>query len=236
MSRVRSSLVLAMVFVLGAALVAAAAAQAAEGRAGGTRRRSGIMDWRASLVFLLNQEQVQKELKLNEEQTGKVTEISKKLMGEMREQWASLREITDQEKQWAKMAELSDQMNRKARTQLQDVISREQRGRLNQIRMQIRGPAYTLNSKRTASRLKLTDEQRKKLAEIDKDLQQKVSEAIKGSRDLSQEERGKRFAQLGKLRQKANQEALKLLTAEQKEGLEKMQGKKFELQRRRPGA
>lgn len=235
MSRVRSSLVLAMVFVLGGVLVAAAA-QAAEGRAAAARRRSGIMDWRASLVFLLGREQVQKELKLNEEQTGKVKEMVQKLWEEMREQWAGLREITDQEKRWAKMAELGDQMNRKARTQLQDVISREQRRRLYQIRMQVRGPAYTLSGKRIASRLKLTDEQRKKLAEIDKDLQQKASEAMKGFRDLSQEERGKRFAELGKVRQKANQDALKLLTAEQKEGFEKMQGKKFELQMRRPGA
>ncbi len=235
MIRVRSSLVLAMVFVLGAALLAAAA-QAAEGRAAGARRRSGIMDWRASISFLLSQEQVQKELKLNEEQTGKVKQMVQKLREEMREQWTSLREITDQEKRSAKMAELGDQMNRKARTQLQDVISREQMRRLYQIRMQIRGPVYTLNGKRSATRLKLTDEQRKKLAEIDKGLQQKVSEAIKGLRGLSQEERGKRFAELGKLRQKADQDALKLLTAEQKEAFEKMQGKKFELQMRRPGA
>jgi Spy/CpxP family protein refolding chaperone len=222
-----------MAFVLGAALLAAMA-QAAEKGAGSSRRGSRMFSWRGNLMFLLRSEQVQKELKLNEEQTGKVTAMIKKLGAELREQYAGLGEITDREKRMAKFAELSDQADRKIRTQLRDVISREQRRRLYQIRMQVRGVVASLGNEYVARRLKLTDEQKNKVAEIGKAAQEKMSKAFSGWGDLSEEERGKRRAEFGKIRQKAEEEALGLLTAEQKESFKKMQGEKFELQMRRP--
>ncbi len=233
MTRVRSSLVLAMVFVLGGVLLASAA-QAAEGRAGGARRGSRTMG-RGSLLGLLRSKQVQKELKLTEEQTGKVTEVSKKLMEEMRKQSAALQEITDREQRQAKRTELSNQLDRKAREQLRDVLSREQIMRLYQIRTQVRGVVATLGNEFVARRLKLTDEQKKKVAEIAQSTQQKQRELYAGLRGADQEARGKAMGKLRELRQKADQEALAVLTAEQKEGFKKMQGEKFELQmRRRP--
>lgn len=229
MSRVRSSLVLATVCVLVTALLGVTRAQAAEGRGG-----SGFFGRGGSLVGLLNMEQVQKELKLNEEQVGKVREVGKKLFAEMREQYAGLGKIEDREKRMAKYTELRDQMDRKAFGQLRDVISSEKRRRLFQIRTQVRGVVATLGRERTANRLKLTDEQKKKVAEIDKATRQKQSEAFQGYRDLSQEERGKRFGQLRKIRQEADKQAVALLNADQKEALKKMQGKKFEFQPRSP--
>lgn len=218
MSRVRSALVLAMVFVSGSALHTPAQAQST-GR---------------SFLGLLSQEQVQKELKLSEGQIGKVREIDEKLRKELRPQWTSLRETDDWEKRWAKWKEMVDQFDEKARGQLRDVLSREQLMRLYQIRTQVRGVVATLSREWTANRLKLTDEQKKKVAEIDKATRQKQSEAFQGYRDLSQEERRARFAEFGKIRQKADEQALALLNADQKEALKKMQGKKFELQRRSP--
>ena len=82
MSRVRCSLVLAMVCVLVTALLGVTQAQAAEGRGGFNFFGRG-----GSLVGLLNMEQVQKELKLDEEQVGKVREVGKNLFSEMREQY-----------------------------------------------------------------------------------------------------------------------------------------------------
>ena len=228
MSRVRRWLVLAMVFVLGGALLAAAA-QAPGGRAG-----FGFLGRGGSLVGLLNMEQVQKELNLNEEQVGKVREVGQKLFQEMREKFTGLREIEDREKRMAKYTQLRDQMDRKAFGQLRDVLSNEQRRRLFQIRTQVRGVVATLGRERTAKRLKLTDEQKKKVAEIDEATQQKQREAFKGYRDLSQEERSKRFAELRKIRQEADKQALPLLNADQREAFKKMQGKKFELQPPRP--
>lgn len=233
MFRVRSSLVLGVVFVLAGALLAADAEQGSRRGAGSSRRGSGFSGRRGSLTDLLSLEQVQKELKLNEEQKGKVEQIGKKLRAEMREQYAGLREITDPEKRRAKSAELSDQLDDKTREQLREVISREQLIRLYQIRIQIRGAVYALSNEYVAGRLKLTDEQKTKVAEIDKSARQKQSKLYAGLRDAGQEERTKAFAELRKIRQQGDKEALGLLTAEQKEGLEKIKGEKLELQRRR---
>ncbi len=225
MSRVRSSLVLAMVVVLGAALVAAAAEQ-------GSRRGSRFFG-RSSLTYLLSSEQVQKELKLNDEQKSKVAEITKKIRAELGKEYAAAREMTDRAKQRAKYAELSDQADRKAREALRGVLEREQMMRLYQIRTQVRGVVASLGNEYVARRLKLTDEQKKKVAAISTSTQQKQRELFASLREASQEERGKAFAKYGEIRQKADEAALALLGAEQKEGFKRMQGEKFELQRRR---
>jgi len=210
--------------VLGFALLSLANAQAAEGRRGG-----GMM-MRGSFLGLLGSEQVQQELKLSEEQKTKVQEVTQKLREEMKEQYAGLRDSQDREQARAKMTELSEQLDSKARTQLQDVLSREQMRRLYQIRTQVRGAVASLNNSRTAERLQLTEEQKKKVAELDKTVQDKLSAAFSGLRDASADQRGARMAELGKIRRDADEQALGLLTAEQKEAFQKMQGEKFELQ------
>ena len=226
MSRVRSSLVLAMAVALGTAMLAAAAEQ-------GSRRGGGFRGGRSSLIGLLSSAQVQKELKLTEEQVGKVAEISKKIRADMTKEYAALREMTDRTKQRAKMTELGSQADQMARKALRGVLEREQTMRLYQIRTQVRGVVASLGNQRVARRLKLTDEQTKKVAAISTSTQQKQRELFASMREASQEERGKAFAKYGEIRQKADEEALALLTAEQKGGFEKMQGEKFELQRRR---
>ena len=85
----------------------------------------------------------------------------------------------------------------------------------------------------SSGRLELTDEQQKKLAEIDKDMQAKQSELRSGMRDATQEQRREVFQKLRKLRSDADEKALGLLTAEQKEAFEKMKGEKIELPTRR---
>lgn len=226
MSRVRSMLVGALVFVLGAALLTAAFAQAPGGR-----RRPGIM--RGSFLGLLSLENVQKELELSEDQIAKVREIGQKLRTEMREQWAGLREIEDRQKRRAKMTELGNQLDEKAHGQIREVLAAEQMMRLYQIRLQVRGAVFGLNNAWIAERLKLTDDQKKKAAELDKATQEKTFDAFSGLRNLSQEQRREKMAEvrekLRKIRSDANQQALGLLTAEQKKAFRKLKGEKLEL-------
>ncbi len=230
MNRVRSYLVLVLVFAVVTVSFAAVAAQAPGGR-------RGFGGTRGSLLGLLRMEQVQKELKLTEEQIGKVSQISEKLRAEMREQYAGLRDIEDMQERRAKMTELSDQFDRKARGELREVLSREQTMRLFQIRLQARGTLDALNNRWIAGRLELTDEQKEKAAALDKATQDKVTEAYAPLRDLSQEERREKMTELRekitKLREEAEKKALGLLTAEQKESFEKMKGEKFEMPARR---
>ena len=224
--RVRIWLVLALAFVMGAVLLTAAHAQAAEGR-----RRGGMM--RGSFLGLLRMEKVQQELKLSEEQVDKLRQIGEKLRAEMGEQWAGLREIEDRQQRRAKMTELGNQLDEKVRAQVREVLAREQMMRLYQIRLQVRGAVYGLNNRFVAGRLNLTDEQKQKAAELQKATQEQVSAAMSGLRDLSQEQRRAKMAelreQLRKIRDEANEKALGLLTGEQKEAFEKMKGEKIEL-------
>jgi Spy/CpxP family protein refolding chaperone len=109
--------------------------------------------------------------------------------------------------------------------------------RLFQIRLQVRGTLDALNNTWIAGRLELTDEQKKKAADLDKATQDKVSEAYAPLRDLSQEERREKMAELrekmSKMRDEAEKKAFELLTAEQKLAFVKMKGGKFELPARR---
>jgi len=227
MTRARSWLVMAMALLLGGVLVSAAQAQAP----GSGRRGSGMT--RGSFVGLLSLEQVQKELKLSEDQIGKVKEIGEKLRTERRVKYAGLRDIQDAEKRWAKMTELRNQFDEKARGQVREVLSNEQMMRLYQIRLQVRGAVYGVNNRWVAGRLKLTDEQKKKAAELEKATQKKILEIFSGLRNLSQEERGKKYAELrekaGKIRSEADKQAVGLLTTEQKAEFEKLKGKPFKL-------
>ena len=228
MTRFRRVMVLAMTLVLGAAFVAATRAQAAEGP-----RRGFGRGGRSSLLGLIGREEVQKELKLSEEQTTKVQAVVEKLGAEMRDQYGALREIEDRQQRSAKMTELRDQFDRKAREQLGDVLEREQMRRLYQIRMQYRAVVESLANERVARRLELTDEQKAKLAEITKEMEAKRSELFSAMRDASQEQRGQVFEKFGKIQSDADEKALAMLTAEQKEAFEGMKGEKFELEMRR---
>jgi hypothetical protein len=176
---------------------------------------------------------VQKELKLSEENLTKVTGLRDKLATEMREKFAALREMDDRQQQRAKMTELSGEYDRKSREQLREVLSREQMMRLYQIRMQVRSVMDSLTNRFVAGRLQLKDEQKTKLADLAKDAQAKRSDLFSSMRDASEEQRREAFAKYRKIRTDADEKALGLLSAEQKEAFEKMKGEKIELPSRR---
>ena len=182
---------------------------------------------------MLGIEQVQKELKLNDEVGAKVEKLREKLREEMTEQYSAAREIEDRDKRFAEYAELRDQYDQKAREVLHDVLAREQMMRLYQIRLQVRAVVDSLENRYVSRRLELTDEQKEKLATISKDAQAKRSELFSGMRDASDEQRREAFEKYRKLRRETDGQALGVLTAEQKKAFEDMNGKKIELPSRR---
>jgi hypothetical protein len=185
------------------------------------------------LLGLLRIEQVQKELKLNDEAVAKVEKLREKIRGEMTEQYSAAREIEDREKRFARYSELRDQYDRKAREGLRDVLAREQMMRLYQIRMQVRAVVDSLENRYVARRLELTDEQKEKVATINKDVRARRSELFSGMRDATDEQRREAFEKYRKIRTDADEKALGMLTDEQKEAFEKMKGEKIELPSRR---
>ena len=225
MTRVRRVFVPMMALALGAVLATAAVAQAPQG----AQRGFGGGLSRGSLLGLLRLEQVQKELKLSEENVAKVTELREKLGAEMQEKFTALREIDDREQRRTKLTELSGESDRKAREQLREVLSREQIMRLYQIRMQVRGALASLNNHFVVRRLELTEEQQTKLSELQMETRNKTSEMRQDLREQSQEQRREAMHKLRQDRNEANEKALGLLTDEQKNRFEEMKGEKFEL-------
>ena len=124
---------------------------------------------------------------------------------------------------------MNDQSDRKAHEAIRKILPREKMIRLYQIRLQVRAVVDSLANKYVSGKLKLTDEQKAKLAQIVKDSQAARSELYGSMRDASEEQRREAYAKYRKIRSDADEKALGLLTAEQKEALEKMKGEKIEL-------
>jgi len=219
MSRIQRMVVSLM--VVGAVVLSAQAQQAQRQRRGGGGRS------RNSLVGLVSMEQVQKELGLDADQIAKVKKVTETLTAEMKKQYTALREIEDRAKRSAKYAEVRDLTDKKAREQLSPILGREKLIRLYQIRLQVRSTIESLANTFVAGRLKITDDQKKKLAAIDKDIRAKRAEL----RSANQEDRAAAYAKYRKMREEADKKALDVLTAAQKKAFEELKGKKFELVR-----
>ncbi len=228
MNRIRRMFVPAIALVLAVTFVAAAQERQPARR---SRRGGGS---HSSLIGLVSLEQVQKEMKLNEEQIGKVKKVVETLTAEWTKEYGALREIEDRTKRSAKTAELRKQFDSKARKQLGAVVSREQMIRLYQIRLQVRPVLDSLGDKYIADKLKLTDEQKKKLAEINKDMQAQRTKLFSSMRDATREQRSEAYAKYRKLRTEAEKKALEVLTAAQKKTFEELKGEAFKLESRRP--
>jgi len=220
MIRLRNLLLPSVVMLLGALL-----ASQAEAQSRGLRR--------GSFLGIAGAEQVQKELKFSEEETEKIKKLSETLRKEMGEKYAELRKIEDSEERHDKMHEMRDAFEEKARKGIHEVITDKRMIRIYQIRLQLRGDLFGLNHKWIAGQLKLSDEVKKKLAELDKATHDKVSEAYSGIRELKEEERRKKWGEIrekiGKIRAEANKAAVAMLDDEQKKKYEGFKGEEFKI-------
>jgi hypothetical protein len=158
-----------------------------------------------------------------------VQAVVEKLMEEAKEQYSALRDMEDRAKAMEKMSELNDQLDAKAREQLRDVLEQGQMRRLYQIRLQVRAVVESLANQYVAKRLQLTDEQKKKLADINKETQAKQAELFGAMRGADEGQRGKLFEKIRQLRTETDEKAIGVLTAEQKKSFEEMKGEKIEL-------
>ncbi len=205
MSRIQRAFVSLM--VIGVVVAAAQAAQPAR-RSG--RGRGGSS--RSSLTGLVSMEQVQKDLGLNADQIAKVKKVTDTLNAESRKQRAALREkITDRAKRAPKEAELRDLFDKKAREQLSPILGRDKLIRLYQIRLQVRPTLDSLDSKFVAERLKITADQKKKFAAINKDMQAKRTALFASMRNATQEQRSAAYAKHRKMREETDKQVLAVL-------------------------
>jgi len=170
-------------------------------------------------LALLRSDVVAKDLALTDEQT----EAVKKLGDDARKQMTGLRDSlkdATREERAAKMADAEKDIAKK----VDAVLNETQRARLQEIKLQVRGPA-ALTDKEVADALKLSEEQVRKLTELAEARRSAVRAAIEaaaGDRTAAREK-------VGQIAKDAADKMMDVLTSDQKEAFEKMKGKKLDL-------
>lgn len=176
-------------------------------------------------TMLLLNDQVRSELELTDDQMERIRAASEKAREglDFREMFRDFRDLTE-EQRTARMEEIRTKMTERqeaTRKELDTILLPQQSKRLKQIATQQRmrgGPGGgNVNSDFLAEELKLTDEQKQKLAAKAQEVEQKLRE------------------RLTKLRKDAEDEILSVLTVEQRATLKDLTGDPFELRFGPPG-
>jgi hypothetical protein len=172
-------------------------------------------------IMFLTQPSVQKDLKMTEEQIAKVKKAIKSRQA-VREELKDL----DPDARAKKLEEITKANDKLAA----EILTADQAKRLRQIYLQQQG-VNAFTKPEVAKELKLTDEQKKKL----EDLQAKAGAQIQALRRPGGGEEA--MKKIGELTKGINEDAMKILTAEQKTKWKELTGEPFkgELRLAMPG-
>jgi hypothetical protein len=246
----RRSLIVGVAVLFATASVAFAQGQGQRGQGQGQRgqgqggqgqgqRGQGFGGPGGGVTGLLAMPEVLKEIGVSDDQKGLIADMLQDLRPAGGGNRQDSQNLSPEERQ-----KRAEERTKKADEMAKMILEPKQLDRLNQLRIQRDGVA-ALERAEIAEKLGLSKDQKDKIAQL--------REASRGERGGpggggqggqrgqgggSQEDREKARAEAQARRDKANADVLAVLTASQKETLEKMQGKKFEFpqqQGRRPG-
>jgi hypothetical protein len=174
--------------------------------------------------------EVQKELKLDDSQVEKVTAFNTQMREKMQAAFQDLQGLEGEERQ-KKMQELTKTRTEETKKAVGDILKPDQAKRYQQLNLQRQG-LTAVTQPDVAKELKLTDEQKEKIAAIDKDMQGKMREIFQSSQGDFQGMREKTQA----LRKETEEKITKELRDEQMKAWKEMLGAPFEFPPpRRPG-
>lgn len=214
MIRLKMFLIGAAVTSLVISAVAQPPAQPGQPGRGAGRQGGGMMRGGGNVTgMLLQRADVQKELNLTEDQKTKIRQTQEKRQAAMQE----LRNMSPEERQ-QKMQELM------AGNDLTAVLNDTQKKRLKELEYQWQG-AMALNQQEVAQAVGLTQEQRTKIAGIQEQMGQTLRDAMQGFQpggDMTEVRK-----KMEDVRSKTEKEIEAVLTAEQKQKWQQMQGKSF---------
>ena len=183
-----------------------------------------------SLVTLAAVEAVQKELGVSGDVAGKLTSLRDDLTAARQKELQSaginpqdFQSITAEQRQ--KMVAIGNKLNDEFNPKLKALVSADQVKRLQQIQLQSalrnQGPP-ALTAPEVAAELKLTDDQRKKLEEVNTEFMQKQRDLFGGGGGGGPEA-------FNKLRDERTSKTMDVLTADQKTKLESLKGSAFDV-------
>jgi hypothetical protein len=205
--------------LMGLGLVALLTAPAfAQGRVGFGR---GV-----SVAFLLGNESVQKELKLDDPQVEKAKELAEKTAEEMREKFQSFQDLNAEERR-AKTTEITREVNASTLKAAGEFLKPEQLTRLKQISYQRRG-VQAFSDPEIAKKLNLTDSQKSTIQEIVREMYEKQP-----SREEFQDDREAAMKKAQEVDKMTLEKAIDKLNDEQQKTWKELLGPPFEWPPRR---
>ncbi|MSR53983.1 MAG: hypothetical protein EXS09_11940 [Gemmataceae bacterium] len=209
-----------------------AAPSSAQQRQPGGRQFGGAQGGFASL---LRNEGVQKELKMEKEQTEKVTEATKKITDKHADAFTKLRDLEAEERR-TKSAELTKVVSEETLTAVTEILKPEQVKRLKQIELQRAGvAAFTRADVEKA--LSIKDEQKTKFKAISEESTTKMRELSgfgapgtpRPARPAPGAGRGPDQTKITALRKEMNEKAMAVCTDDQKKAFKELTGEAFEV-------
>jgi Spy/CpxP family protein refolding chaperone len=166
-------------------------------------------------------EQVQKELKITDEQKAKITEI---LEAARPPQGTNFFNMSEEER--AELRKKGEEAGKKAVA----TLTPEQSARFKQMQLWVQGSRALIDDADLAKQLSLTDDQKGAVKTIVDESDKKRRELFQGlGQGATQEDRAKAFEQMTTMNNEMEAECMAVLTDAQKSQLEKMKGPKFQL-------
>lgn len=190
-----------------------------QGGPGGGGRMMG-MGMGGGASGLLMMKEVREELKLDEDQVAELEDLNKAI----RESFSGMRPPQGGQPDPQAMQEAMEKMRKAtadAEAKLADILDPTQLERLIGLIIQ-RDNVRSVNSKIVAEKLEITEEQKAKFAELEKENMEKMREMFQGG-GFSPEMRDK----MRTLREEADAKLKDVLTAKQKDLMESLKGAEF---------
>lgn len=217
--RRRSFIGVLVTLLLSVALAGSAFAQGG-GRGGFGGQRGGF----GGGLAMLRIPEVQKELKMTPEQIAKIDakQDEVRTASQSAAGGVSFQDMTPEERQ--KLMEKMVEIQSKAANEILDTT---QQKRFKELELQQMGPGAAANRKEVAEALKLTDEQKKGIADIQAKLAEDRRTAMASFRDMTPEERTAAMTKMQTGQKEANDKIVALFTAEQKTKWTELTGAPF---------
>ncbi|MCC6125316.1 MAG: hypothetical protein IT426_10165 [Pirellulales bacterium] len=189
------------------------------------------------MTMLLMNEAVQKEIELTADQKEQLQKLSTETRDAMRARMGDMQNLSQEERR-AKMQEMRKEMEEaaaKTQKKVEGILLPHQLKRIKEISLQMQGLRALANPE-VVKELGLTEEQQAKIKSINEESMKAMQEMFQGGfRNLSDEERTAAREKMDKSRKDIETKLTDVLTAEQKEKLEKMKGEKFDTSTLRGG-
>jgi hypothetical protein len=211
-----SRFTVATFFIASIALVADAQGPG-RGGPGGGRMMMGGMGGGASALLMMKE--VQEELSLDGDQIEELKDMGKTMM----ESFASMRPQPGQAPDPKMMQEAMEKVRKataEAEEKLGEILDPQQLERLIGLVIQ-RDGIRSVNSKMVAAKLGITEDQKSKMAELEKENMEKMREMFQGGIGPEMRDKMRTF------REESESKMKELLTSAQKEQMESLKGAEF---------